>query len=155
MNLSTPPLYSALAAPFSVDLVNNPPDDLPFNDMFQTVMGDGFAYLLEFAKVPGADVSGDADVDVYAGRLTVTFDPENVHRLIGEPDDAFERRRKQLASRAEYEKRTANGRIFLLKTGLLEILEQPPVKSLPRTGAARASARPGEKTDDKTDEEKE
>ena len=32
--------YSALAAPFSVDLVNNPPDDLPFNDMFQTVMGD-------------------------------------------------------------------------------------------------------------------
>ena len=141
--------YSVLAAPFSVDLVNDPPEDLAFDDMFQTVMGDGFAYLLEFAKVPGADVAGDADVDVYAGRLTVTFDPENVHRLIGEPDDAFEHRKKQLASRAEYEKRTANGRIFLLKTGLLEILEKPPVKSLPKaSSAARNPAQPVEKKED-------
>lgn len=141
--------YSVLAAPFSVDLVNDPPEDLAFNDMFQTVMGDGFAYLLEFAKVPGADVSSDADVDVYAGRLTVTFDPEKVHRLIGEPDDAFERRKKQLASRAEYEKRTANGRVFLLKTGLLEILEQPPVKSLPKAASsARNPAQPAEKKDE-------
>ena len=141
--------YSVLAAPFSVDLVNDPPEDLAFDDMFQTVMGDGFAYLLEFAKVPGADVAGDADVDVYAGRLTVTFDPENVHRLIGEPDDAFEHRKKQLASRAEYEKRTANGRIFLLKTGLLEILEKPPVKSLPKAASAACNpAQPVEKKED-------
>ena len=129
--------YSALAAPFSVDLVNNPPDDLKFNDSFQTVMRDGFAYLLEFAKV---DVPAeDPEADVYAGRLTVTFDPENVHRLIGEPDDAFEHRKKQLAARAEYEKRTANGRVFLLKTGLLELLAQPPVKTL-KTSAPRASS---------------
>lgn len=141
--------YSVLATPFSVDLVNNPPEDLAFNDMFQTVMRDGFAYLLEFAKVPREDVSGDAEVDVYAGRMTVTFDPENVHRLIGEPDDAFERRKKQLASRAEYEKRTANGRVFLLKTGLLEILEQPPVKSLPKAAsAARNPAQPAEKKEE-------
>ena len=126
--------YSALAAPFSVDLVNHPPDDLEFNDMFQTVMGDGFAYLLEFAKVEVA--SEDTDADVYAGRLTVSFDPDNVHRLIGEPDDAFERRKKQLASRAEYEKRTANGRVFLLKTGLLELLAQPPVRILPTSSSA-------------------
>lgn len=136
--------YSALAAPFSVDLVNDPPDNLAFNDVFQTVMGDGFAYLLEFAKVQTPDVSEDADADIYAGRMTVTFDPENVRRLIGEPDDAFERRKKQLASRAEYEKRTANGRVFLLKTGLLEVLAQPPVKTLPR-----ASARTAEKTEEK------
>ena len=134
--------YSALAAPFSVDLVNNPPDDLKFNDSFQTVMRDGFAYLLEFAKV---DVPAeDPEADVYAGRLTVTFDPENVHRLIGEPDDAFEHRKKQLAARAEYEKRTANGRVFLLKTGLLELLAQPPVKTLkttaPRTSSAAATS---------------
>ena len=129
--------YSALAAPFSVDLVNNPPDDLPFNDMFQTVMGDGFAYLLEFAKVQA--VAEDPDADVYAGRLTVTFDPEKVRRLIGEPDDAFEHRKRQLASRAEYEKRTANGRVFLLKTGLLELLAQPPARTLPKTAAARPS----------------
>ena len=126
--------YSALAAPFSVDLVNNPPDDLEFNDIFQTVMGDGFAYLLEFAKLE--EISKENDADVYAGRLTVSFDPENVHRLIGEPDDAFEHRKKQLASRAEYEKRTANGRVFLLKTGLLELLEQPPVKQLSRAASA-------------------
>ena len=134
--------YAALAAPFSVDLVNNPPKDLKFDDAFQTVMGDGFAYLLEFAKVDS--ISEEADADVYAGRLTVSFDPENVHRLIGEPDDAFEHRRKQLASRAEYEKRTANGRVFLLKTGLLELLAQPPVKTLttaaPRTSATASSA---------------
>ena len=130
-------MYSALAAPFSVDLVNLPPDDLQFNDMFQTVMGDGFAYLLEFARVE--TISEEADADVYAGRMTVSFDPENVHRLIGEPDDAFEHRRKQLAARAEYEKRTANGRVFLLKTGLLEILAQPPVKTL-KTAVPRPSA---------------
>ena len=129
--------YAALAAPFSVDLVNNPPKDLQFKDAFQTVMGDGFAYLLEFAKVES--ISEETDADVYAGRLTVSFDPENVHRLIGEPDDAFERRKKQLAARAEYEKRTANGRIFLLKTGLLELLAQPPVKTL-KTAAPRTSA---------------
>ena len=129
--------YSALAAPFSVDLVNLPPDDLKFNDSFQTVMGDGFAYLLEFARVDS--VSEEAETDVYAGRLTVSFDPENVRRLIGEPDDAFERRKNQLAARAEYEKRTANGRVFLLKTGLLELLAQPPVKTL-TTAAARTSA---------------
>jgi hypothetical protein len=90
----------------------------------------------------------DADADVYAGRMTVTFDPEKVRRLIGEPDDAFERRKARLASRAEYEKRTAYGRVFLLKTGLLELLAQPPVKSLPKTGSARASARPAEKTEE-------
>ena len=129
--------FSALAAPFSVDLVNLPPDDLAFNDFFQAVMGDGFAYLLEFARVE--TISDEADADVYAGRMTVSFDPENVHRLIGEPDDAFEHRRKQLAARAEYEKRTANGRVFLLKTGLLEILAQPPVKTL-KTAAPRPSA---------------
>jgi hypothetical protein len=130
--------YSALAAPFSVDLVNLPPEDLEFNDIFQTVMGDGFAYLLEFAKVEA--ISEETDADVYAGRMTVSFDPENVHRLIGEPDDAFEHRKKQLAARAEYEKRTANGRVFLLKTGLLEVLAKPPVKTL--TAAPRASAQP-------------
>ncbi len=132
--------YAALAAPFSVDLVNNPPKDLQFNDAFQTVMGDGFAYLLEFAKVE--TVSEETDADVYAGRMTVSFDPENVHRLIGEPDDAFEHRKKQLAARAEYEKRTANGRVFLLKTGLLELLAQAPVRTLktaaPRTAAPKA-----------------
>ena len=128
--------YSALAAPFSVDLVNVPPKDLEFNDVFQTVMGDGFAYLLEFAKVES--ISEEADADVYAGRMTVSFDPENVHRLIGEPDDAFEHRKKQLAARAEYEQRTANGRVFLLKTGLLELLAQPPVKSL-KSSASGAS----------------
>ena len=105
--------------------------------MFQTVMGDGFAYLLEFAKVQA--MAEDPDADVYAGRMTVTFDPENVQRLIGEPDDAFEHRKKQLASRAEYEKRTANGRVFLLKTGLLELLAQPPVKTLPKAAASRPS----------------
>jgi len=132
--------FSALAAPFSVDLVNFPPDDLKFNDSFQTVMGDGFAYLLEFARVDS--VSEEAETDVYAGRMTVSFDPDNVHRLIGEPDDVFEHRKKQLAARAEYEKRTANGRVFLLKTGLLELLAQPPVKTLttavPRTSATTA-----------------
>lgn len=131
--------YAALAAPFSVDLVNNPPKDLKFNDAFQTVMGDGFAYLLEFAKVEVDMPAENPDADVYAGRLTVSFDPENVHRLIGEPDDAFEHRKKRLASRAEYEKRTANGRVFLLKTGLLELLAQPPAKTL-RTAAPRTSA---------------
>ena len=129
--------FSALAAPFSVDLVNFPPDDLKFNDSFQTVMGDGFAYLLEFARVDS--VSEEAETDVYAGRMTVSFDPESVRRLIGEPDDAFERRLKRLAARAEYEKRTANGRVFLLKTGLLELLAQPPVKTL-RTAAPRTSS---------------
>ena len=134
--------FSALAAPFSVDLVNLPPDDLKFNDSFQTVMGDGFAYLLEFARVDS--VSEEAEADVYAGRMTVSFDPENVHRLIGEPDDAFEHRKKQLAARAEYEMRTANGRVFLLKTGLLELLARPPVKTLttaaPRTSESATSA---------------
>ena len=134
--------YSALAAPFSVDLVNLPPDDLKFNDSFQTVMGDGFAYLLEFARVDS--VSEEAEADVYAGRMTVSFDQENVHRLIGEPDDAFEHRKKQLAARAEYEMRTANGRVFLLKTGLLELLARPPVKTLttaaPRTSESATSA---------------
>jgi len=129
--------YAALAAPFSVDLVNNPPKDLKFNDAFQTVMSDGFAYLLEFARVDS--LSEENETDVYAGRMTVSFDPENVRRLIGEPDDAFERRQKRLASRAEYEKRTANGRVFLLKTGLLELLAQPPVKTL-RTAAPRTSS---------------
>lgn len=129
--------YAALAAPFSVDLVQNPPKELKFNDAFQTVMGDGFAYLLEFAKVDS--LSEENEADVYAGRMTVSFDPENVRRLIGEPDDAFERRQKRLASRAEYEKRTANGRVFLLKTGLLELLAQPPVKTL-RTAAPRTSS---------------
>ena len=134
--------FSALAAPFSVDLVNLPPDDLKFNDSFQTVMGDGFAYLLEFARVDS--VSEEAEADVYAGRMTVSFDQENVHRLIGEPDDAFEHRKKQLAARAEYEMRTANGRVFLLKTGLLELLARPPVKTLttaaPRTSESATSA---------------
>ena len=120
--------FSALAAPFSVDLVANPPDDLKFNDVFQTVMADGFAYLLEFAKLDEA--SKEAGTDVYAGRMTVTFDPENVKRQIGEPDDAFEHRLKQLGSRAEYEKRTANGRVFLLKTGLNELLAEPPAKRI-------------------------
>lgn len=127
--------FAALAAPFSVDLVSDPPKELEFNDMFQTVMGDGFAYLLEFAKVEA--VSEEAGADVYVGRMTVSFDQENVRRLIGEPDDAFERRKKQLAARAEYEKRTANGRVFLLKTGLLELLAQPPVKPLLKTAEPR------------------
>ena len=134
--------FAALAAPFSVDLVNLPPDDLKFNDSFQTVMGDGFSYLLEFARVDS--ISEETEADVYAGRMTVSFDSDNVHRLIGEPDDAFEHRKKQLAARAEYEKRTANGRVFLLKTGLLELLAQPPVKTLttaaPHTSAAAPSA---------------
>ena len=139
--------YSALAAPFSVDLVNLPPDNLEFNDLFQTVMGDGFAYLLEFARINS--ISEETDADVYAGRMTVSFDPENVHRLIGEPDDAFEHRKKQLAARAEYEKRTANGRVFLLKTGLLELLAEPPVKTL-KTAAplTSATASPSEKKEE-------
>lgn len=120
--------FSALAAPFSVDLVANPPDDLKFDDVFQTVMADGFAYLIEFAKLEEA--SKETGTDVYAGRMTVTFDPENVKRQIGEPDDAFEHRLKQLGSRAEYEKRTANGRVFLLKTGLNELLAEPPAKRI-------------------------
>ena len=120
--------FSALATPFSVDLVANPPGDLKYNDVFQTVMADGFAYLIEFAKLDEA--SKEAGTDVYAGRMTVTFDPENVKRQIGEPDDAFEHRLKQLGSRAEYEKRTANGRVFLLKTGLNELLSEPPAKRI-------------------------
>ena len=120
--------FSALAAPFSVDLVANPPDNLKFDDVFQTVMADGFAYLIEFAKLDEA--SKEAGTDVYAGRMTVTFDPENVKRQIGEPDDAFEHRLKQLGSRAEYEKRTANGHVFLLKTGLNELLAEPPAKRI-------------------------
>ena len=44
-------------------------------------------------------------------------------------------------ARAEYEKRTANGRVFLLKTGLLEILAQPPVRAL-KTAAPRTAAAP-------------
>ena len=130
--------FSVLAAPFSVDLLTKPPDDLEFRDAFQTVMADGFAYLLEFARLD--EVSKEADADVYAGRLTVTFDPENVKRQIGEPDDAFEHRLKQLASRAEYEKRTANGRVFLLKTGLREVLAELPVKRV------RVQARPAGET---------
>ena len=143
--------FAALTAPFSVDLVNLPPDDLKFNDSFQTVMGDGFSYLLEFAKVDS--ISEEAETDVYAGRMTVSFDSDNVHRLIGEPDDAFEHRKKQLAARAEYEKRTANGRVFLLKTGLLELLAQPPVKTL-TTAAPRLSATPtsAEKNAEKKEE---
>ena len=138
--------FSALAAPFSVDLVANPPDDLKFDDVFQTVMADGFAYLIEFAKLDEA--SKEAGTDVYAGRMTVTFDPENVKRQIGEPDDAFEHRLKQLGSRAEYEKRTANGRVFLLKTGLNELLAEPPTKRL------RVQAKPAdtaEKAEAKSD----
>ena len=136
--------FSALAAPFSVDLVANPPDDLKFDDVFQTVMADGFAYLIEFAKLDEA--SKEAGTDVYAGRMTVTFDPENVKRQIGEPDDAFEHRLKQLGSRAEYEKRTANGRVFLLKTGLNELLAEPPAKrirvqSKPADTAEKAEAK--------------
>jgi len=136
--------FSALAAPFSVDLVANPPDDLKFDDVFQTVMADGFAYLIEFAKLD--EVSKEAGADVYAGRMTVTFDPENVKRQIGEPDDAFEHRLKQLGSRAEYEKRTANGRVFLLKTGLNELLAEPPAKRLrvqakPADSAEKAEAK--------------
>jgi len=142
--------FSVLAAPFSVDLVSDPPDDLEFNDLFQSVMGDGFAYLLEFAKLE--EISKEAEADVYAGRLTVSFDPENVHRLIGEPDDVFEHRKKQLASRAEYEKRTANGRVFLLKTGLLEVLEQPPVK-LPKAASARTATTSTSKPADDADKE--
>ena len=138
--------FSALAAPFSVDLVSLPSKDMEFNDVFQTVMGDGFAYLLEFAKIDS--ISEETDTDVYAGRMTVSFDPENVHRLIGEPDDVFEHRKKRLASRAEYEKRTANGRIFLLKTGLLELLAQPPVQT-PKIAAPRSAAA----TDDEKKEE--
>ena len=128
--------FSALAAPFSVDLVADPPDDLEFRDAFQTVMADGFAYLLEFAKLD--EVSKENGTDVYAGRMTVTFDPENVKRQIGEPDDAYDHRLKQLGSRAEYEKRTANGRVFLLKTGLRELLADPPAKRL-RVQAAPSS----------------
>jgi len=134
--------FSALATPFSVDLVANPPDDLKFNDVFQTVMADGFAYLIEFAKLDEA--SKEAGTDVYAGRMTVTFDPENVKRQIGEPDDAFEHRLKQLGSRAEYEKRTANGRVFLLKTGLNELLAEPPAKRIRvvQTKPANATEKP-------------
>ena len=138
--------YTVLASPFSVDLVINPPEDVEFTDMFQTVMGDGFAYLIEFINVKA--VSEDTESEMCLGRMTVTFDPEAVHRLIGEPDDAFEHRKKQLASRAEYEKRTANGRIFLLKTGLLELLAQPPVKSLPKTDMPRTSTPPAEKKEE-------
>ena len=148
--------FSALAAPFSVDLVANPPDDLKFDDAFQTVMADGFAYLIEFAKLD--EVSKEAGTDVYAGRMTVTFDPENVKRQIGEPDDAFEHRLKQLGSRAEYEKRTANGRVFLLKTGLNELLAEPPAKRIrvlakptdtaEKTEAKSGSAEPKPATDE-------
>ena len=140
--------FSVLAAPFSVDLLNIPSEDLEFNNIFQTVMGDGFAYLLEFAKTELTDEGSDASI--YAGRLTVSFDPDNVHRLIGEPDDAFEHRKKQLAARAEYEKRTANGRLFRMKTGLLEILGRPPVRRSSNTAAPRSSSQPpsDEKKDD-------
>lgn len=138
--------FSALATPFSVDLVANPPDDLKYNDVFQTVMADGFAYLIEFAKLDEA--SKEAGTDVYAGRMTVTFDPENVKRQIGEPDDAFEHRLKQLGSRAEYEKRTANGRVFLLKTGLNELLSEPPAK---RIRVQTKSAGSAEKVETKSD----
>ena len=142
--------FSVLASPFSLDLLAEPPDDLEFGEAFQTVMADGFAYLLEFAKLE--DVSKEAETDVYAGRMTVTFDPDNVKRQIGEPDDAFERRLKQLGSRAEYEKRTANGRVFLLKTGLRELLSEPPAKRLPAlSGSAGDKAKAS--AADKTEEE--
>ena len=95
---------------------------------------------------------------MYAGRMTVTFDPENVKRQIGEPDDAFEHRLKQLGSRAEYEKRTANGRVFLLKTGLNELLAEPPAKRIrvlakptdtaEKTEAKSGSAEPKPATDE-------
>ena len=83
--------------------------------------------------------------------MTVTFDPENVRRQIGEPDDAFEHRLKQLGSRAEYEKRTANGRVFLLKTGLNELLAEPPMKRI-RVQAKPAGA--AEKTEAESAEPK-
>ena len=88
----------------------------------------------------------DAELPVVATRLgddvpAAAIDHiDPVQRQIGEPDDAFEHRLKQLGSRAEYEKRTANGRIFLLKTGLREVLAEPPAKRV------RVQARPSGET---------
>ena len=138
--------FQALASPFSVDRMENLPEDLQFGDVFHAVMRDGFDYKLELAK---AQVKGDGEPDIVCiGRLTVSFDPDRVRPLIGEPDDALEHRKKQLASRAEYEMRTANGHVFLLKNGLLELLAQPPVRSLPRTSASRPAGQSAPKKEE-------
>ena len=133
--------FQALASQFSVDRMADLPEELQFREMFHAVMRDGFDYKLELAKAQVAE-GGEADVEVCLGRLTVAFDPEKVRPLIGEPDDALEHRKKQLASRAEYEMRTANGYVFLLKNGLLELLSQPPVKPSLRTSTPRPATPP-------------
>ena len=132
--------FQALAGSFSVDRMSDSdmPEEPQFREKFHAVMRDGFEYKLEFAKGRITDAGGSS-LDVSLGRLTVSYDPAKVRRLIGEPDEAFEKRKKQLASRAEYEMRTANGHVFLLKNGLLELLSQPPVKPYLRTSAPRPS----------------
>jgi len=133
--------FQALASQFSADRMADLPEELQFREMFHAVMRDGFDYKLELAKAQVTE-AGETDIEVCLGRLTVSFDPEKVRRLIGEPDDAFEHRKKQLASRAEYEMRTANGHVFLLKNGLPELLSQPPVKPPLRTSTPRPATPP-------------
>ena len=54
----------------------------------------------------------------------------------------------QIRRRPEYEKRTANGRVFLLKTGLNELLAEPPAKRI------RVQSKPAEKAEAKAEESK-
>lgn len=106
---------SLLTSPFSVALYQGK-EEIPFPCDFSLNFSNGFAYRLEMAPT-----------DTYPlGRLTVSFSPDKVVREDGETDEAWETRKKYLASRFAYEKRVAENAVFLLRPGVFEKLILTP-----------------------------
>ncbi|GEM_PF-5028221 len=121
---------SVLAAPFSSDLADDV-TGLEFNDRFQIAMSDSFVYLIDFAE---------KNDRLYA-KMTVDFLEDKVKKRDTESDEDFRKRLRVLKSRFDYEKRVANGHVFLVRSDLLDTLAPVPAEQKKAASPARSSSK--------------
>ena len=110
---------SLLAAPFSSDIAKISADALNFNHSFLITMTDGFSYKIDFAE---------KDEQLFA-KMSVSLAEEQMKPTNEETKEQFEKRKKYMHARFQYEKRTCSEHVFIVRNDLLQQLSKPPVEN--------------------------
>jgi len=110
-------MIKLLINPFTRDIAPEGVDFKP-DSKYEIVLANHFTYTLEMQD-------SDKEMKRYA-RLTVTFEPEKLTQKSGETMQAFQVRKEELVKRLAYEKEHFEGRIFVLRPNIINILREIP-----------------------------
>ena len=115
-------LADRLSKPFSSDFSMEPTVKILYTKRLRIVCSDGFRYTLHLAD-------GGESHDFAS--LEVSFKPESIAGVPGEPPAQAQQRLQALQNRFDYESRYYNGNVFVISKEIAPLISTLPEKTAP------------------------